>query len=95
MIDYELAKRLKDAGFPGSIVFCDCHSPGYVLEAPNLSELIEACGKNFTSLAKEGSFWCARGTKYIDGSNWYEWTKSGNIPEIAVANLWLSLQKHT
>jgi hypothetical protein len=88
---YDLAKKLKDAGFPHD--WCEgtgCPQHPY----PSLSELIEACGKDFRKLEyvlheefKTGvPMWYA-----------YEFNKfrnlnaSGPTPEEAVANLWLAL----
>jgi hypothetical protein len=84
---YELAKELKDAGFPG-IVLCDCHEPSKVLDAPTLSELIEACGERFFSLQTSGK----------GGPGWYSIatgmvTAEGTTPEEAVARLWLALNQ--
>lgn len=64
MISYELAKRLKDAGFPqGDRLFYFHDKAFHSIEvlpkdwkemeqvaAPTLSELIEACGEDFYSL---------------------------------------------
>lgn len=60
---YELAKQLKDAGFPQVEVWesrCPCHEPWGMCGLgahdqppsymPSLSELIEACGDRFGSL---------------------------------------------
>ena len=60
----ELAKKLKDEGFPQRKMWCD--DCGYEVcpeckewrsqdnpSTPSLSELIEACGNNFGSLSKE------------------------------------------
>ncbi len=58
---------------------------------PTLSELIEACADDFLFLEapkeefKEEASWIALGVD--DGAG------SGNTPEIAVANLWLELNK--
>lgn len=55
-MNYELAKELKDAGFPNSRAWLD-NGAGYwvdkgefVYEVPTLSELIEACGDNILGL---------------------------------------------
>ena len=81
---YELAKQLKDAGFPDS---------EYII--PALSDLIEACGDKFVKLEKVVSGWSARGTqgRYKDPiSDQMVW--GGINPEEAVAKLWLALNKH-
>lgn len=56
MINYELAKKLKDAGFPQKDICGHC---GYlnidytdVAFIPTLSELIEACGEDLKTLYK-------------------------------------------
>lgn len=92
MITYELAKKLKDAGFPQYN-----HSPEYrgdrLNESPNipyeptLSELIEACGDGFINLYNFGSFWQ---TNFKDGM---AGETAGKTPEEAVANLWLKLNE--
>ena len=96
-MDYILAKKLKDAGFSkywgGAggrftksdyciVDECDFCSP------PSLSELIEACGNGFDYLFRknnDGSLWIAT----TNGGDEYE----GETPEIAVAHLWLELNK--
>ncbi len=109
MIDYKLAKQLKDAGFPQSPYsnqLCS-HNDGthnlrsYVdpecewASVPDLSQLIEACGDGFMQLQRrvDGGFHCM-------GGNWdsekkkYEFAfMDENIPEEAVAKLWLELNK--
>lgn len=71
-MNYELDKRLKDAGFPQEGVrepFCtECKEPaGYVkdfghkkeyVKVPSLSELIAACGEEFYDLTRaiDGTF---------------------------------------
>lgn len=98
MISYELAKSLKDAGFPQP----DGHARGilsfkgsFVDEAyiPTLSELIEACGDRFHCLVHEMNggidsdreFWSAGTTR--DVTDW----QNGSTPEEAVAQLYLKL----
>lgn len=81
---YELAKQLKDAGYP---------QLGYSTEPrnPTLSELIEACGNQFVSLGRRnnpvlGSTCCAYSRDLrTDGRTYVE----------AVANLWLALRAST
>ena len=103
-MNYELAKQLKDAGFPqkNTGVF----SFSYVFETkegnletgdkayvPTLSELIEACGERFDSL--ENAFqngWRADGW---DITEEIILTKIGSTPEEAVAKLWLKLHERT
>ena len=97
-MNYELAKKLKDAGFP--LYSPDLFSAGVweidtkAFHVPTLSELIEACGENFASLGncrKEGKrFWLA---EYWNnpGMQAPGLRIEGNTPEEAVANLWLQL----
>jgi len=95
MITYELARQLKDAGFPTEIILeTDGENIWEVVRSPTLSELIEACGEfGFESLISS-----------FDG----EWKKyfiaksapktgskqgTGKTPEEAVTNLYLELKK--
>jgi hypothetical protein len=91
-VDYELAKSLMDAGFPqvgkGRLV----GSPdklvwrsGDRVYVPTLEELIEACGRNFGSLAKRQDGWLASAN--------YDQSCFAKTPADAVARLWLALQK--
>lgn len=103
-MNYELAKRLKDAGFP-EIVIQDNPAGTAPLSIetgpyrpsismlPSLSTLIEACGENFVSLNRNEEFstWEAYG-KYQHWNNDIEY-EGGQTPEEAVANLWLALNK--
>lgn len=85
---YELAGKLKDAGFPKnfSVLSFECGD-----DFPTLSELIEACGNSFGQLER------------INNWNTIEWYATNNIkdieteicstPEEAVARLWLALNK--
>jgi hypothetical protein len=100
-MDYNLAKQLKDAGFPqvqphsSSLDFGDCTNP-------TLSELIEACGESFLAL-QHTSFhpvmpipkesmpkeWAAMGGENV-GTH-FSYQQHGYAPEEAVARLWLAL----
>lgn len=100
MITYELAKQLKDAGFPQKIrqgVF------GYewseklpdgnlwvngMAYKPTLSELIEACGDRFSTLTKDFPGWRCWGKPNP------EWDVQGSTPEEAVAKLYLNITKN-
>lgn len=104
-MDYELAKELKDAGFPQGD-----YSPDYryeddggvfkdgvgaqiqprVSRVPTLSELIESCGGWFHELVKRDDETWYAGTKLDDNRPRYG-TGSGSTPEVAVARLWLAL----
>ena len=89
-MDYELAKQLKDAGFPqherlgignGDIFINGKYGLMYV---PTLSELIEACGGYVDLMVWNGDRAVASNIDAIEGR--------GSTPEEAVANLWLSLK---
>lgn len=65
-MNYDLAKKLKDAGFPlkgadttttSELVFTSPTSTAHYWILPTLSELIEACGEIF--LWKWETKWCA------------------------------------
>lgn len=102
-MNYELAKELKDAGFLQEgktteyIIAHKGYSETVMLYIPTLSELIEACGVAFegliysprkgTELHKE---WYAGGRKNLG----FEQKENGDTPEIAVAKLWLALNKN-
>jgi hypothetical protein len=104
MIDYKLAKQLREAGFfqggagrwvtdPDLIVARD---RTYV---PTLSDLIEACGKQFWSVTRlqhvdtDGQRWLARDATIDFNGNTPAFQISGKSPEEAVARLWLVLQR--
>lgn len=114
-MNYELAKQLKDAGFPqefknGTIIgdyqmtVDDIGLPvsngsAYV---PTLSELIEACEPQITSIRKtapiRGSLkarWIAEGWPYLMDVHTDQIKKLAPTPEEAVARLWLSLNEKT
>lgn len=100
-MNYELAKKLKDAGFPqltkekSPINHMECYErgqDGVIVFTPDLSELIEACGNRFDSLEKDRSEWIASWEDNQDFSTTH--TGIGTSPEIAVANLWLELNKN-
>lgn len=96
---YELAKQLKDAGFPHDWSDFEDHDPellqadwgmygpGYM---PTLEELIEACGDGLSELVREPqsdgriSWWCR--SKYP-----HEY-QNHSTPAEAVAKLWLALK---
>jgi len=93
MISYELAKQLKEAGFPqdGDIEQWENHgdNSGDGVFKPTLSELIEACGDEFESLSLH---------PYYDGDIYMVFGRNtlgfnGSTPEEAVANLYLALNK--
>lgn len=95
MISYELAKKLKDAGFQIPYIHKgDFHE--FVLGEgklylPTLSELIEACGDGFVSLIAptgENTNWSAKG-----GNDEYSYHEFGVTPEEAVTNLYLAISQ--
>lgn len=99
---YELAKQLKDAGFPQKSYDNDCV---YITESeslvpykiyngaycPTLSKLIEACGNEFGCLSQTFFLSKPSGWTAVDYET-DDWVK-GDTPEEAVAKLWLSLNK--
>jgi hypothetical protein len=111
MITYELAKQLKDAGFPnnceryfaetdgvvrvvfGSILKLQSDTTGLpkanYCPAPNLSELIEACGDKLTFISKRHT----TDNKWVVGK-FLEYYELGDTLEEAVANLWLALKNN-
>ena len=100
MITYELAKKLKEAGYKFEIA--KDHEPCYWFDnipfkIPTLSELIEACGDEFYSLIRsmvindKGYFWFVKsGKPSIDDCPILIY---GKTPEEAVAYLWLRLNE--
>lgn len=98
MITYELAKQLKDAGFPQLATYegkgehwAPSNKPD-ICYFPTLSELIEACGDEFSSLYRHGDLgsWQATGYKLKEDVQ-YGKDGEGFTPEEAVAKLWLAL----
>ena len=104
-MNYDLAKKLKDAGFPQVFHYKTAHEQdGYLDEdvnakdhkvaIPTLSELIEACGKDFGNLALKN--WNPEGNnQWIAEPNYYISMDiaegAGFTPEEAVGRLWLLL----
>jgi hypothetical protein len=89
MISYELARQLKQAGFPQSELARAQRQAGYdYVSMPGLAALIEACGRDFGALGRKGNSWIA--CAYI--SQYGEWRNihAGDTPEDAVAHLWLA-----
>lgn len=89
---YELAKQLKDAGFPQkeNTYWKNERGEGTLgVYAPTLSELIEACGEEFYSIRKQTLKYCAESVASDDRF----FQAKGSTPEEAVANLWLELNK--
>ncbi len=117
-MNYELAKKLKDAGFPQEkcmwhfggigVKIKDSLQVGETYQAevkvepykqewvakPTLSELIEACGKEFMLTNECGKWEAWKGSESLmvrmgEGGAKYEC--EGSTPEEAVAQLWLAL----
>lgn len=99
MISYELAVKLKEAGFYPNRgeTLNDFIGKNYSLDRndfvyrPTLSELIEACGDRFKCVGREA----------VNPLSWYAVqfrngrpSFTGSSPEEAVTNLWLELQKN-
>lgn len=98
----ELAEQLKEAGFPQTITDPMTYfynganfgwsegedQPTSYLKIPTLSELIEACGDNFTEVAKVTH----KDFQWIAFDRFHNGGK-GKTPEEAVAKLWLALNK--
>lgn len=100
-MEYELLKKLRDAGFPQTGNNFDsefgfmCDGPdGDTAYIPLLGELIERCGKDFHSLrapTEGGEYWNAFALNKAE--NWNR-SDHGKTPEEAVAKLWLAIQEH-
>lgn len=94
-MNYELAKELKDAGFPQGQHNLSCYDNGCYESigqacVPSLAELIEACGEGFKVLCRKSkNEWIAQEVeeelRVVNGV--------GPTPEVAVARLWLALNK--
>jgi hypothetical protein len=94
MMDNQLAKQLKQAGFPQSIHYnergvadyleTDANGKTHIVSVPTLEELVEACGVDFHSVERFSyAPFLARGRQIMQ-------TK-GQTPTEAVARLWLAL----
>lgn len=93
-MNYELAKKLKNAGFPqnarmGAFI-SDNDGENGDCYGPTLSELIHECGEGFEMLERDGKWW-AWEYSGVDGGGGK--SGSGQTPEEAVANLWLKLNE--
>ncbi|MGH7488289.1 MAG: hypothetical protein ACREMY_22225 [bacterium] len=97
-MDYELARRLKDAGLPqdglGFFAAEDrlvgSRRPSETFDAyvPSLSELIGACGEGFASLARQSD--SAKEVRWLASGGGLQ-PISGATAVEAVAYLWLAL----
>lgn len=89
-MDYDLALKLKNAGFPqwenlGRIV--PQENGQERVSYPTLSELITACDDDIDLVVRSARSWASKivGTRIVK--------VHGSTPEEAVASLWLELQK--
>ena len=91
-MNYEIAKQLKEAGFP----FHHPESKWSEYIFPSLPELIEACGGCLSHIKKHNGNWWAVShcghTEHEPGGNNLE--ENARTAEEAVANLWLALNIH-
>jgi len=106
-MNYELALKLKEAGFPqegknGYWINSAGVTSSIKKEAPyvpTLSELIEACGSQFLMLRRglgdkpNHIIDKKEGAWMCECAAWDRPRFLGDTPEEAVANLWLSLNK--
>lgn len=107
-MNYELAKALKDAGYPQKSAGDRINPKGYLeysgcwddsneddyITLPTLSELIEACGEELEYLKKHINAWEAKGLKtFEDPIPDKHFRTLGETPSEAVAHLWLALNK--
>lgn len=90
MIDYELAKKLKEAGWKGNIGLFSKD-----IELPTLSELIEACMDFYFpchfNMGGMNTWWAVMRNETNNKA--IVPVQTGSTPEEAVANLWLELKK--
>lgn len=91
-MNYELAKELKDAGFPENVANYSVAGRHGLLFFPTLSELIEACGRIWVGPCELG--WHSG----FDGHPFSHLDEKrpqgcGATPEEAVARMWLALNK--
>jgi hypothetical protein len=90
MISYQLARKLKDAGFPQSELARAQQKAGYdYISMPTLSDLFVALGEDFRALSREPDCWLACG--YISEEGEWKNVHAGDSPEEALARLWLSI----
>jgi len=100
MIDYNLAKKLKEARFPNSESWSLEYRDGVarifnegLFKCPTLSELIDACGERFKNLwLTDENGWGATGTLAKDTPALQQ-TLYAKTKEEAVAELWLKLNE--
>ena len=94
-MEYELARQLRDVGFPQEGAGKRVADPEKIVATredfayvPTLEELIEACGIEFFSLVQKEVGWQAYSD--VDGKNTVA-HELAPTPTEAVARLWLSL----
>ena len=101
-MDYELAKELKDAGFPQNGTGGWTYAPDKLVTrptdrvyVPTLEELIEACAERFAGLDRQGKGWRATGIMVAGDLNRHETLipLDGATHSEAVARLWLDLNE--
>lgn len=92
---YELAEKLKDAGFGNIRHPMEAHRGFFngkdglpEVTIPTLSELVEACGNRFLATDKTNEGWKAAG---VDFEKKEVVVFTASTLEEAVANLWLKL----
>lgn len=98
MISYELAKELKDAGFPHSHsenCYFSISSEADICDSVSLEEVIEACGDKFFQLMKDANEWfavsrCKNLSELADPTTV---RGCGSTPLEACARLWLAINK--
>lgn len=91
-MEYNLAKKLKDAGFPKVGMVEISYKDGIEEELwfPSLSNLIDACGDGFIELKHELR---SGNHKWFASCIPFYVPVEGSTSEEAVANLWLKLQE--
>lgn len=108
-MNQELAKRLKDAGYPQPTGLehslewrgvRECKN-GECVYFPTLSELIEACGEDFNALHSvvggwraDASYKCGGDCGIIECGGYHSISEMFPTPSEAVANLWLTLHEN-
>lgn len=92
-MNYELAKELKDAGFPQKHTYFSVNAPipeeikNQITVFPTLEELIEACGDYIITIGGKGKKW------YCEIHEDYRIESHGSTPSEAVARLYIALHK--
>ena len=104
-MQYELAKELKDAGFPQLDYSCilqvledvaiqDKNDSSVWYYKPTLSELIEACAeKGVVRLNYATGAGATAEGNYSEHTEKFKTLREGKTPEESVAKLWLALNK--